>query len=212
LFYYESNQSAQFFQEQNSVFVPPFTDPIAANNSTVWKICKINATSLRSSWNVAQRTCYYDLAMTNDTIFAQTSFHAGNEFLSSQENQKNPPLFNLSLPLSMNKTHGDPVNLVISASSEYSSHVVELSALHLPKNSTFDRNTGIFKWTAVEGEHYISIEARDTTYNLTSKHDIIFYVKAVGKPIIDPNNGGNGQFQQASFIISIFGILVLFCQ
>jgi hypothetical protein len=150
--------------------------------------------------------------MTNDINFALTSFHAGDELLSIRENQRNPPLFNLSLPLTMNQTHGDPVNLVISASSEYPSHIVELFALHQPTTATFDRNTSIFKWTAVEGEHYLSVEARDTTYNLTSKHDIIFYVKGINKPIIVPNNGGNGQFHQANFIISMLGIIVLFCQ
>jgi hypothetical protein len=52
MFYYESNQSALFFQEQNRVFVPSFVDPTAENNSTILNVCEINATSLPSSWTV----------------------------------------------------------------------------------------------------------------------------------------------------------------
>ncbi len=44
-------------------------------------------------------------------------------------------------------------------------------------------------WTAIKGEYYLSIEARDTISNLTSKHDITFNVNATASgPIIKPNN------------------------
>jgi hypothetical protein len=212
LFDYESNQSAEFFQEQNRAFIPSFIDPTTANNSTIHNICKINGTTSPLSWNIAQRTCYYDLSMTNDIIFAQASLIAGNELLSIRENQKNPPSFDSSLPLSMNLKHGDPVSLSISASSEYLSHIVELSELHRPENAIFERNTGIFNWTAIAGEHYLSIEARDTTYNLKSKHDIKFNVNGTGKPIISPGNGCNSQLNEATFIVLILAMIVRFCQ
>jgi len=48
--------------------------------------------SLFSSWNVGERTCYYDLLMTNDINF-----------------------FRQSIPLVMNLKEGKPVNLAISA-------------------------------------------------------------------------------------------------
>jgi hypothetical protein len=51
LFYYESNQSTLFFQEQNRVFVPSFVDPTAENNSTILNVYKIN-TTLRSQHDI----------------------------------------------------------------------------------------------------------------------------------------------------------------
>ncbi|CAF1219816.1 unnamed protein product [Rotaria sp. Silwood1] len=52
LFYYEPSQSAQFFEQQNRNFIPPFTDPTSTNNTSISTLnsCKINRTSSPSSW------------------------------------------------------------------------------------------------------------------------------------------------------------------
>ncbi|CAF3630933.1 unnamed protein product [Rotaria sp. Silwood1] len=60
----------------------------------------------------------------------------------------------------MHLRHGEQVNLNLLASSEYPSHVVELIVLHRPASSTFDNNTGLFKWTALNGEYYVSVRAQ----------------------------------------------------
>ncbi|CAF3977564.1 unnamed protein product [Rotaria sp. Silwood2] len=210
LLYYEAGQTPEFFSEKNRVFNASFIDPITTNNSTIHNSCNINATASPSSWNLAQRTCYYDLFMTNDMNLANASLMAGNELLLIQKNQRNPPSFKSSLPLSMNLTQGKQVSLNISATSEYPSHVVELFELHRPVNATFDRNTGIFRWTAISGEHYLSIGARDTTYNLISKHDITFYVQANAPITVTTTSGSNNLVKEANFIITILGLTLLF--
>jgi hypothetical protein len=102
------------------------------------------------------------------------------------------------------------MSLTISATSEYSSHVIQLSALHRPENSTFNQTTGIFNWIAVKGEEYLSIEARDINTTLRSQHDILFYVNTTDKPIINPGNGMNSPFDGINYSILIFVMIILF--
>jgi hypothetical protein len=203
LFYYESNQSAAFFEEQNRLFLPSFVDPTAGNNLTIRNPCKINAMSLPSSWNVGERACYYDLLMTNDLNFAEASLKAGDEFLLVKVNSRSHPFFDQSIPLVMNLKEGEPVKLVMSASSEYLSNIVVVSALHVPRNAVFNNSTGAFKWTAVKGEDYLSIQAHDKTYNLKTNHDITLIVSGTGS-----NNRVNG----INFLVLFIGFTVLLCQ
>ncbi|CAF1158061.1 unnamed protein product [Rotaria sordida] len=198
-------------RKKNREFVPSFIDPIKNNNSLIRSNCKINATSSPSSWNPAQRACYYDSSMTNDIKFGQASLMTGNELLSIRMHQRNPPSFRSSLPLTMSLTHGAHVYLNVSATSEYPSHVVKLFELHRPEHATFNYNTGIFQWTAIKGEHYLSVEALDETYNLKSKHDITFYVKVIDDGITAaPGKGSNNQVNEVNFIILIIGLNVIF--
>ncbi|CAF3726113.1 unnamed protein product [Rotaria sordida] len=198
-------------RKKNREFVPSFIDPIKNNNSLIRSNCKINATSSPSSWNPAQRACYYDSSMTNDIKFGQASLMAGNELLSIRMHQRNPPSFRSSLPLTMTLTHGAHVYLNVSATSEYPSHVVKLFELHRPEHSTFNYNTGIFQWTPIKGEHYLSVEALDEIYNLKSKHDITFYVKVIDDGITAaPGKGSNNQVNEVNFIILIIGLNVIF--
>lgn len=73
LFHYESDQSADLFQQQNLNFQPLFDAPIvtAAQNASILAACQIDPTAASSSWTVAQRTCYYDVAVTKDSTFGQ---------------------------------------------------------------------------------------------------------------------------------------------
>ena len=208
LFYYESNQSAEYFQTKNHTFIPSFDDPTTTNNMTIRNQCNINSTLLPSSWNIAQRTCYYDLSMTNDLNFAQTSFHAANELESIRQNQRKPPLFDLNLPISMNIKYDQLINVTISASSAYPSHVVKLYGLHLPKNSIFNNSTGIFTWKAILGEHYLSIEAHDIDYNLKSKHDIQFYVNRTNSLPPNPDHNSNNRVYPMNYVVLVLGIIL----
>ncbi|CAF1284517.1 unnamed protein product [Rotaria sordida] len=204
LFYYESGQSAEFFENQNRLFVPSFTEPIntAAEDASFRRTCKIDAnSSSSSSWNTAQRTCYYDMSITRDETFAQTSFDAGDEILAIKADLRNPPLFNVELPVSMKSKHGEQIHLIIDATSNYSMSVIVLSADHLPRDATFNTQTKVFQWTAIEGEDYVRIRAKDSTYNLTSTHDIVFQVKQA-----DESSSIQSEMQS-----SLFFLAILFC-
>ncbi|CAF1100682.1 unnamed protein product [Rotaria sordida] len=203
LFYYESGQSAEFFENQNRLFVPSFTEPIntAAEDASFRRTCKIDANSSPSSWNTAQRTCYYDMSITRDETFAQTSFDAGDEILAIKADLRNPPLFNVELPVSMKSKDGEQIHLIIDATSNYSMSVIVLSADHLPRDATFNTQTKVFQWTAIEGEDYVRIRAKDSTYNLTSTHDIVFQVKQA-----DESSGIQSEMQS-----SLFFLAILFC-
>jgi hypothetical protein len=204
LFYYESDQSAAFFQEQNELFLPIFVEPINSpdDDARIRDACKINSTSVSSSWNIAQQTCYYDISVTNDETFGQTSFNAADEISSIKADQLNPPLFNISLPVFMQVKDGDRIHLKMDASSEYPSSVINLSPVHLPQGATFNTEAGIFNWTAVAGEDYVRIQALDTTYNLMSTHEIVFRVESVTK------NGAN-QFELQILLFLVNGLFVL---
>ena len=148
---------------------------------------------------------YYDMSATNDNNFATRSLNTGNELLAIRRNQRNGPLFDSSLPLKIVLNASDSILLRISASSEDNGHSVQLSALHLPKNAVFNTSTGFFQWKAVQGEDYFSAEARDTTNNLTSKHDINFQVAATSEGVISVRATGAG------FHLSMVGLFMLAC-
>ncbi|CAF3883752.1 unnamed protein product [Rotaria magnacalcarata] len=221
LFYYESNQSAQFFEQMNRAYLPSFIDPLLTNNSTFREVCDIDATSLPSSWDMAQRTCYYDLSKTNDANFAEASLIASKNVFWDRTFQTNPPSFNSALPIRMNLRHDDQINLNLSASSEYPSHIVELIAIVTPANSTLNQTTGIFTWKAIKGEHYLSIRARDKNSTLTSKHDIDFNVKANDDININSTtkritatttarrSASNNLVQEVMIIISMLGLEII---
>jgi hypothetical protein len=203
LFYYESDQSAEFFNDQNRLFLPSFIEP---SNSPEQDIsircsCNIDSVSLPSLWNIAQRTCYYDISVTKDVTFGQTSFNTANEILSIKADQQNPPLFDISLPVYLHVKHGDWIQLKIDASSEYPSSVIHLSAVQLPRDATFNVLTNIFEWSAVEGDDYVRIQALDTTYNLTATHEIAFQVEPADSTTVDPQTTASPTITTTSSIV-----------
>ena len=138
--------------------------------------------------------------MTKDQTFGQTSFNAGDEILSIKADQRNPPLFNISLPVYMQVNDGDRIHLKIDASSSDPSSIINLSAVHLPQGATFNVQTGVFDWTAVEGDDYVRIRALDEKYNLMATHEIAFRIESAKK-------GGANQFELQ---ILLFLVNVLF--
>lgn len=200
LFHYESNQSPTFFQEQNRAFNATFMnlsyDPILAQK------CGISS-NLTKNWSVSERTCYYDLIVTNDTQFAKTSFNVAKLFQSNLFDLKNPPSFNKSLPLRMNSTKNTIIELYITATTEYSSSKITFVALHLPQNGTFNSNTTLFRWKAIKGEHYVSIQANDITLNLSAKHDIVFVVSSSGNNRI--------HFNRITYLLGYLTMIMYFC-
>ncbi|CAF5169059.1 unnamed protein product, partial [Rotaria magnacalcarata] len=51
---------------------------------------------------------------------------------------------------------------------------IVLSADHLPRDATFNTQTKVFEWTAIEGEDSVRIRAKDLAFNLTATHEIVF--------------------------------------
>jgi len=178
LFRYESDQSAVMFQQMNQHFIPSFKTPnvTTTQDLSIRHTCGIGDTVPSSSWTVAQRSCYYDVSVTNDTDFGQSSLAASNEILTIKTNQRNPPQFDTSLPISMDVKTSDQIELKINVTSEYSSNVIELTALHLPIGGKFDSRTKTFSWKAGENDDYVRIQATDKTYNLTATHEILFKI------------------------------------
>ncbi|CAF1529661.1 unnamed protein product [Didymodactylos carnosus] len=91
LFYYEAGtESATFYHEQNQIFQPMFNDPRPIRrqlDTAIFDACHIstNASGNLSSWSVAQRMCYYDISVTNDFQFGQSSLAAGEELRQKQQ-------------------------------------------------------------------------------------------------------------------------------
>ncbi|UJR24531.1 hypothetical protein I4U23_005906 [Adineta vaga] len=175
MFSYEPHETAQWFRDQNDNFIPSFAQ-LSSNNSSHRLTCGIDATSPETSWTPAERTCYYDLSVTNDRQFARESLAAGNEFKIMKAPSSIYPVFHSSLPLIMNLNEGDSVKFNVSVSSDNPTHSITLSTIHLPRKATFIVSTHTFIWTAIKGDDYLSIQAHDQTNNLTTKHDITFHV------------------------------------
>ena len=80
--------------------------------------------------------------------------------------------------------------------------MIELKALYLPPGATFDAQTKVFRWLVGSTDDHVRIQAVDTTYNLTSTHEITFQ-------IIEATTGG---VIQHTFSFSLFSsVLLIFC-
>ena len=88
-------------------------------------------------------------------------------------------------------------------------HSVELNALHLPKDATYDRKIGLFQWTAVQCKDYVSILARDAATNLKSKYDIQFHVNVSN---LHPDISSNHQLNLINCRTLTVGFILLFGQ
>ncbi|CAF4756479.1 unnamed protein product, partial [Rotaria sp. Silwood2] len=148
LFYYESGDSATFYWMQNQNFTPSFLSPQPSPTqiSQTQTTCGITSNN-QSAWTVAQRTCYYDVAVTNDMSFGRTSLTAGDEVLAIAVDSRNPPVFNSGLQLTINAAPSTLVTLDFSAVSAYTLGVL-YTLLSGPNNCTFDNQTALFTWQA----------------------------------------------------------------
>ncbi|CAF1048976.1 unnamed protein product, partial [Didymodactylos carnosus] len=164
LLYYESGtNTAAWYKEQNDQYKPIFTEPTLtpAQDSQIRQTCQIPTDLAPSFWNIAQRTCHYDISVTNDFAFGQTSLSAGDEQIILREQQRQAPLFNTSLPLGFNVTESQTYRFTFKAKSEYTT-IIHYDSLHLPSSSTFDKQTGLFEWNVPK-----YAKDNDRTYELT---------------------------------------------
>jgi hypothetical protein len=181
MMYYEHNETALFYSQQNINYTPLFSLPTPSNDNLARQICHIDPESDSSTWTTAQWTCFFDLTVTNDQAFAQSSFVASQELQEIRESQRNPPEFDSSLPLEMSVTIGSKVNLHFKAISEFSETIL-YEAERSPEGSTFNRATGVFEWqvpkTFDKDRTPVRVRAQDNKYNLTSSHEVLLYITA----------------------------------
>ena len=176
LFYYEANDSAIFYANQNINFIPSFgpaTISPAQENSTR-AACNISISSNQSLWTVAQRTCYYDVSVTGDTSFGRSSSAAATAIVENVNSQRNPPLFDPNLPLTITANVSDNITLSFTATTNYGTMII-YKVVRAPINAHFDNQTGRFEWqvTASTGNNtVISISAEDNQYFFMSVHEV----------------------------------------
>jgi hypothetical protein len=181
MMYYEQNETALFYSQQNINYIPLFSLPHSSNDNLARQICHIDPESDSSKWTTAQWTCFFDLAITNDQVFAQSSFVASQELEETRQSQRNPPEFDSSLPLEMSVTMGTKVNVYFKATSEFSETIL-YEAEKSPSGSTFNKATGVFEWqvpkTFDKDRTSVRVRAQDDKYNLASSHEVLLHIKA----------------------------------
>jgi fibulin 1/2 len=182
LFYYESGDSAAFYWVQNQNFTPSFVSPpmTAAQASQIQTTCGITSTN-QTLWTVAENTCYFDAAVTNDTNLARISSATANEVLAIAVDQRSPPVFNSDLQLIMTVPPSTLVTINFTAVSPYTS-VVLYTLISGPPNCTFDIQTAIFTWQAPAipvNDTAVSVSAQDNLYNLTSTFETVIRVRII---------------------------------
>jgi hypothetical protein len=179
--YYEHNETALFYSQQNINYTPLLSLPASSNDNLARQICHIDLESDNSTWTTAQWTCFFDLSVTNDQAFAQFSFAASKELQEIRESQRNPPEFDSSLPLEMDVAIGTKVNLHFKATSEFREAIL-YEAERSPAGSTFNTATGVFEWqvpkTFDKDRTSVRVRAQDNKYNLASSHEVLLHIKA----------------------------------
>jgi hypothetical protein len=216
LFHYESGDSASFYANQTVLYTPSFVSPTAAPGqmSLALAACNINALSTnQSAWTVAQKTCYYDIAVTNDVSLGVSSRTAADTVAQVASDQRSPPEFNGNLSLVLTVPRSSPVSIDFTAVSPYSANIV-YALEHGPSTATFNNQTALFEWqtTASSGnETLVRVTARDTQYGLISRHELV--VRLAGTANITTTSSGQSFIHQASIVsvvcmlslISVFG-------
>ncbi|UJR11351.1 hypothetical protein I4U23_015532 [Adineta vaga] len=181
LFYYETGDSAVFYTNQNLQFTPSFTspEPQASQVSTALAACGIDSSTDRSTWTVAQQTCYYDIAVTNDISLGQTSRLVADTIAQAEEDQRYPPEFNSALPLILTVQASTPVTINFTAVSPYTTNII-YTLVQGPSSAIFNSETAIFYWSSANVTENLNtvvrVSAQDTLYNLVSTHELVIHV------------------------------------
>lgn len=180
LFYYEASDSATFYASQNMNFTPIFgSNPMTpTQEASVRAACNISSSSNQSTWTVAQRTCYYDISITNDTSFGRASSAAASNIAENINNRRNPPLFNPSLPVSLTVNASNIIRVNFTATSEYGSAIL-YTIQQGPLGAQFNNTTGYFVWQVPSSsinETVVLISAQDNQYNLTSTYEVFIRI------------------------------------
>ena len=187
LFYYEAGDAASLYASRNSLYVPSFAfpQPSSTERDSILTTCSIDrSVTNQTAWTVAQRTCYYDMAVTHDASLGRMSRAAAETVVQTVNAQRSPPEFNANLPLALTVNRSTPIALDFTAMSPYSAGVV-YTLLQGPNNATFDNQTGLFRWhsaSATSNETVVRVSAEDNRYRLRSTHEISI---RIGEPRVE---------------------------
>lgn len=183
LFYYETHENASFYEYQNLNYTPSFDDPtIGSLQTNILDRCGIPSDSTNSTnWSYAQRTCYYDAAVTGDLAFGVSSRLAAEEQTKYRESMLNPPRFNEDLTLRRRIQSGEYVNISFRATSEFSAFI-NYELLNGPNGSSINEETGQFQWNVPVGLDngstiLVKVSATDSIKNLTSSYEVSLEVE-----------------------------------
>lgn len=144
--------------------------------------CGIPSDSTNSTnWSYAQRTCYYDAAVTGDLAFGVSSRLAAEEQTEYRESMLNPPRFNEYLTLRRRIQSGEYVNISFEATSEFSA-LINYELLNGPNGSSLNEETGQFQWNVPVGLDngstiLVKVSATDSIKNLTSFYEVSLEVE-----------------------------------
>ncbi len=181
LFYYEIGQSAIFYNIENHNYIPSFltVNPPADQINKTYATCNIDLSSTnQSTWTVSQRTCYYDIAVTNDYSLGQASRTAADTAVQIAADQRNPPEFNSKLPLSLTVNGSTSVTIDFTAVSSYNAAIL-YTLLQGPLGATFNDQTALFHWqtpSSKENDTIIRVRAQDTQNQLLSIHELVIRI------------------------------------
>ena len=181
LFYYESGDSAAYYSSQNLLYVPSFVspEPPSSQLDATLAACNIDSHSTnRSEWTIAQQTCFYDIAISNDTTLGQASAVASEELAQITVDQRYPPEFNADLPLILTVDESSSVSIDFTATSPYTSSII-YELIQGPSSASFNNQTARFTWeeaTISQSSIIVRVTAKDTQYNLLSTHELALNV------------------------------------
>ena len=210
LFYYENGDSAWIYANQNNLYVPSFVPPnppLSRMNAT-FATCGIDPTSTnRSIWTLSQQTCYYDMAVTNNSAMGQASSLAAENVLQAIDDQRYPPEFNSNLPSTMTVNVSTPITIDFTAVSQYTSSIT-YNLLQGPPTASFNSTTARFNWERPDlsdNNTVVRVSARDAVYNLLSTHEILIYVNSLNEisetsqsPVVQTSQSSVVQTSQSS--------------
>ena len=211
LFYYETGDSAAYYSNQSRVYVPSFTspDPPASQLSATLSACQIDSQSTnRSQWTIAQQTCFYDIATSNDVSLGQASTRASESLAQISADQRFPPEFNLNLPLTFTVDNLSPITIDFTAVSPYSSSII-YNLVQAPASASFDNQTAQFSWqnpSANDSGAVVRVTAQDTRYNLLSTHELVFNIV----PRTNPSTSSTSSLVPFSCIVLFLNIFATF--
>ena len=216
LFYYESGDSAAYYSSQNFLYVPSFIspEPPSSQLNATLTACNIDSHSTnRSQWTVAQQTCFYDIATSNDTTLGQASAVASEELAQITVDQRYPPEFNANLPLTLTVNESSSVSIDFTATSPYTSSII-YELVQGPSSASFNSQTARFTWqkaTTSQSSIIVRVTAKDAQYELLSTHELALNVRprAIPSP---PSSSSLFKLSWIFLLMNIFGTFFFYCQ
>ena len=167
---------------------------------------------LKSQWTIAQQTCFYDIATSNDTTLGQASAVASEELAQITVDQRYPPEFNANLPLTLTVNESSSVSIDFTATSPYTSSII-YELVQGPSSASFNNQTAQFTWQKAitsQSSVIVRVTAKDAQYELLSTHDLALNVRPRAMPP-PPSSSSLFKLSWIFLLMNIFGTF-FFCR